>query len=126
MSEESGKLDQVRFIFEKARHHRTLHADGAWAGVTPQLEVQVVFFNDLKLMPESVTHLVTPEGLLGKEISREYDRDSVMREANITVVMNKEAIKRVVDLLNLMVKQIENAEPQASPQPNGEPTSKAT
>jgi len=106
---DSKKLERISFIYQKARHHRTFHADGVWAGITPQLEVQFAFFNDLRPMPDMVTHAVTDQGVLGEEISREKQNpDVLLREANVTVVMNKEAVKNTIQLLERMVKDIED------------------
>lgn len=109
MADEPKKIEQVRFIYQKARHHRTFHADGAWAGITPQSEIQVAFFNDLKPMPDEVVHAVTEEGHLGVEISRKHDQEDVIREANVTVVMNKNSVRLLMALLDNMAKQIEAA-----------------
>src|SRR5215210_675675 len=88
-------LERVRFVYQKARHHRTFHADGVWAGITPQLEIQFAFFNDLKPMPDEVIHRLKDDGSLGEEVSRDMQQ-SVTREVNVTVVMNKEAVKQML------------------------------
>lgn len=110
MSEEDKKPkpEQVRFIYRKARHHRTFHADGAWGGITPQLEVQFAFFNDLRPMPDEVTHAVTAEGVLGQEIAREHEPQNVIRETNVTVVMNTAVVRELIKLLDHLAKQIED------------------
>jgi hypothetical protein len=114
--------EQIRFIYQKARHHRTFHADGAWAGITPQLEVQFAFFNDLRPMPDEVTHAVTEEGALGVEIGRQHDPQNIIRETNVTVVMNTAALRNTIELLTNMANQIEEAvEAQNAPTAEAEP-----
>jgi hypothetical protein len=99
---------EIRFIYTKARHHRTLHADGAWAAITPQLEVQFAFFNDIKPMPEEVLHSVTADGTLGGEVARKHNRMDIVREADVTVVMSAPVLKSTIALLSRMVEQIES------------------
>jgi hypothetical protein len=106
-NEAETKPGKVRFAYQKARHHRTLHADGAWAGVTPLLEVQFALFNNLRTMPNEVTHLVTDEGGVGEEVSSDTPQ-SVLREVDITIVVSKDTAKALITVLGQMVKQIED------------------
>lgn len=64
--------DEITVYYQKAKDHRTVRADGAWAGLTPALEIQFAVYNDLQPMPKSVRHKVTERGL-GPEVSREVD-----------------------------------------------------
>lgn len=106
----STKPTKIRFVYEKARHHRTFRADGAWAGVSPGGEVQFAFFNDLRPMPDWVSHAVAPDGTLGEELEREHHVEKVVREANVTVVMDKEKTNQFIELLKKMVAQLEKIE----------------
>lgn len=111
MSDKGNKNtpEQVRFIYSKARHHRTFHADGAWAGVTPQLEVQFAFFNDLRPMPEEVTHKVRPDGGMAEEVDRQHNVQDVNREVNVTITMNPEVAKSFIAVLVQMINQAQEA-----------------
>src|SRR4051812_43751337 len=91
-------VEKVRFVYQKARHHRTFYAEGAWATITPALEIQCAFFNNIKPMPDDVTHLVQAGGALGVEVERHMSQD-VIREVDITLVMDKDAMKRTIELL---------------------------
>lgn len=102
--------ERVRFVYDKARHHRTFHADGAWATATPQGEVQFTFFNDLRPMPEWTISAVTPEGQVGQEISRKLNVQEISREANVTVVMNRATVNNLIDLLSDILKRLEGHE----------------
>lgn len=106
MADDQKKPDRVRFVFDKARHHRTFHADGAWAGITPQAEIQLAFFNDLRPMPEVVVHEISPDGMLGEEVAREHYPLNIIREANVTVVLNQEAAQNLIELVQRMLAEI--------------------
>jgi hypothetical protein len=95
----------IRFVFQKGRHHRTFHADGAWAAVSPRLEVQCSFFNTLRPLPDFTVHSVTPGGDL-EEVSRQIS-ENIIRETDVTVVMPKEGVLSLIALLQRMVAQID-------------------
>ncbi len=101
-----NKANTIRFVYKKTRHHRTFHPDGAWASLTPQLEIQFALFKDLKAMPDAVTHHFSEDGTLGEEI-KEDEPQSVLREVDATIVMNKDAVKSLIELLGRMVDQAE-------------------
>ncbi len=105
MSDETAKPKEIRFVYEKARHHRTMHADGAWSGLTPHAEVQVSFYNDLRRMPISVTHAVQENDTIGPGTQKEAS--DLVREIDVTVVMNVAVAKGLIALLNQMVEQAE-------------------
>lgn len=106
MAEEEKTPDSIRFVYKKGRHHRTFHSDGAWASVSPKLEVQFSFFNDLRPLPNATTHRVTDDGNLGEEVSRQVS-ENIERETDVTVVMQKDAVESLIDVLTRMVKQID-------------------
>src|SRR6266404_4959205 len=114
MADEKKMPDKIRFVFEKSRHHRSFHADGAWASTTPQGEIQISFFNDLRPVPDFTVHSVDSQGSLGEEVERETQPSDITRELNVTVVMNKETIKRVIDLLGKILVNMEVEAPKAA------------
>lgn len=120
MSDSKKVPERVRFVYEKARHHRTFHADGAWATGTPQGEVQFTFFNDLRPIPEWTISAVTKEGGVGEELSRKHSAQDITREANVTVVMNAATIKSLITLLSTIVSQLEEASTPKPEQQVGE------
>jgi hypothetical protein len=104
MAEEAKKPKELKFVYEKARHHRVLHADGAWSGITPHAEIQVSFYTNLRPLPLSVTHAVQDDNL-GPGVQQE--KSELVREVDVTVIMNIVAAKAVVELLNQMIAQAE-------------------
>jgi hypothetical protein len=107
MAEESQTSTDIQFVYEKARHHRTLHADGAWSAVTPHAEVQVSFYNDLRRIPATATLSVREDNTVIP--SEPVVVSELIREVDVTVVMNVEVAKATVALLNQMIAQAEQA-----------------
>src|SRR5437899_12624522 len=106
MAEEKKDIAKLRFVYQKARHHRTLHADGVWASGTTQLEVQFALFNNLKPMPDDVVHLIHRDGTLGQEIDPQVP-EWIIREVDVTVVMNREIMRATIDLFSRMLREID-------------------
>ena len=100
---EETRPKEIRFVYEKARHHRTLHADGTWASLTPQLEIQFAFFNNLRRLPVSEVRPVQDDDTLGNPSQQETS--DIVREVDVTVVMNVAATKAVIGLLQEMVEK---------------------
>jgi hypothetical protein len=118
MAEDVQAPDQIRFVFGKARHHRSFHVSGAWASTTPAGEIQVSFFNDLRPLPVMTIHTVGETGDLGPEVSRDIEKNDVAREVDVTVVMDAETSARLIGLLTGLVRRLaadnQAAEPQAT------------
>lgn len=103
---EQPKLpDAINITFKEGPDYRLIRADGAWAGLTPQLEIQFALFNDLQPMPKTVRHHVAPDGSLGPEFEREADL-GIRREVSAMVVMNPVTAMQFVRLLQAMLGQI--------------------
>jgi len=103
MGEDRENPKEIKFVYEKARHHRTLHSDGVWAGLTPHAEIQFAFYNNLRRMPISVTHEVGENNALGPGAQEELSE--LVREVDVTVVMNIEVARATVELLKQMIAQ---------------------
>jgi hypothetical protein len=105
MAEDTDK--KIAFFYQNSPLSRTVHADGAWAGLTPQLEIQFSFFNDLRPTPEYILHRLTDQGL-GEEVER-IERQGVIREVEVNVVMNPANVEELIKLLSRMVAEVHAA-----------------
>jgi hypothetical protein len=108
MSEEETKSapkpDTVDIFYDKSPQFRTIHAGGAWASVTPELEVQVVFFTNLAPMPEFVRQRVSENGL-GEEVDK-IVKKGISREYEVSVVVNKAVAEQLVELITRVMGQL--------------------
>lgn len=110
MSEGEQDSKKLAFYYQKTRHHRTIRADGAWAGLTPQLEVQFALFMDLRPMPDYTLNEIVGDGL-GKELER-VERSGVLREVQATVTMTVENAEEFIKLLAQMIAQAKHTREQ--------------
>ena len=82
-----------------------MQANGAWAGLTPQMGIQVSFYNDLRRLPISITHPIEDNDTLGPGTPQ--DVQEIVREVDYTVVMNLGVARATVELINQMIAQAE-------------------
>ena len=61
---------KITFRFSKDDDYRLIPVNGVWGGPTLRGDIRVEFFHESQALPEAITHGVTPEGQLGKELKR--------------------------------------------------------
>jgi hypothetical protein len=110
MSDENDQISvpapvrEIDVFYRKAEDHRTVHSDGAWAGLSPQLDIQISFFSELQPMPSKIRHK-----LLGNSLGPEVKRDveiGILRESIVTVLMNPIIAIQTIRLLQQMVEKV--------------------
>lgn len=102
----------IDIYYKKTRNHRTIYATGAWAGVTPQGELQLAFFKDLSPMPDYVTHDING-AVLGPEISR-VAQVGMVRETEATIVLSPETAENVIGLMQTFLNRLKELREQAA------------
>ena len=88
----SGLSRSVDFHYIKSPGFRSVHADGVWGGATPRGYITMSFYSERFPIPQKLVFEHTPEGRLGKEISRQ-SRDGLIREVDVEVMMDLEMAK---------------------------------
>jgi hypothetical protein len=99
----------VDVFYDKAAQHRTIYADGVWAGITPSLELQMVFFKNLAPVPEYSRIEVTPTNKLGGELES-VTKKGMIREYQSTIVLSRETAEAMLQLLERIMKQTKAVE----------------
>jgi len=108
--------ESVDIFYDESPQYRIVYSDGAWASITPNLELQVVFFKNLAPTPEYVRQAVKEDGSLGEELERVV-KQGISREYEVTVVMNKNVAREVLSLLTRLADQADKAEAEAKKKP---------
>lgn len=104
--------NQLGIYYQRSRHYRTVHADGAQFGITPRGTVQFTLFSDQKPMAEYVLHRITPEGNLGTSIE-EVVKDGAIREVEINVIMDIAVATNFANILQGVLNQVKSMQEQA-------------
>ena len=98
----------ITIYYPKGSHHVTVHADGAWAGLTGQLEVQLAFYTELQPMPSVVRHRIVKGNLgptLGPIIAQNIQA-GLIRETEATIIINPMVAINLIRLLESMLAQL--------------------
>jgi len=101
---------EIDVFYQKASDHRSVHVDGAWAAITAQMDIQLAFFAELQPLPRRIRHKVV-DGKLGSEINKDSDV-GLVREAQVTVLLNPITATQVIKLLERMVKNLRERMPE--------------
>ncbi len=111
---EGDKLRRMTFNYIKGNFFRVVHADGAWAGLTPTLDVHLILYCERPALPQRVVHEINEDGSLGAEVTSErQSREGVVREAEVGVVMNAARAKAVITLLQNLITKAEQIQREA-------------
>ena len=95
---QTGQPKSADVFYDKSAQHRTIYADGIWAGITPSSEIQLVFFKNLAPVPEYTRQAVTPDDKLGQELEQVV-RKGMIREYEATIVLTKETTEAMLNLV---------------------------
>jgi hypothetical protein len=88
----------LTFTYEQSNDFAVKYADGATAKGTPSGNIYVGFFLERPHEFETVVHEMTPEGQLGKEVSRSI-KEGICRQIQTAVVMNPAAARVISKLI---------------------------
>lgn len=103
MPEPMGEDRQVKFAFEYDPDYRLISANGTWSGFTPRGDFRIDFFAESMEIPEYVTHLVTPAGQLGAELSRSESK--IVRRVQFGVLLSVDQAEAAVDYIKGQITQ---------------------
>lgn len=61
---------KITISFRRGDCYRLIPVNGVWGGVTPRGDIKADLFHESASVPEMITHEVTPQGTLGREVKR--------------------------------------------------------
>jgi hypothetical protein len=99
----------VKITYLKSPGFRTVHADGALGGETPDLNVFIAFWLQRGVIPDVTIHAVTPDGGVNPIPSEVTARSGggIVREVDFGVVMTLDAAKSFHEWLGQKISAIE-------------------
>lgn len=110
VSQSDERPEKVRFHYVKSNYFRTIHADGVFGGATPRGDIAASFFNERRPLPDQTAQKLSPEGQLGEEIMDErIERDGILRELEVNVVIDLAFAKTLVKWLNDKIAFVEKS-----------------
>lgn len=111
---EESKSDEpktVKFHYLKSALFRVIHADGAFGGVTPSLDIFMGIYSQRPALPDITTHEITPNGMVGQELTEErIAKQGIVREMEAGVVLDLKSATAMREWLDEKIKMLSEAQ----------------
>jgi len=78
--------DKIVFTYIKNGNYGNHYANGVIGGLMPKGELQMDFFIERRVIPQTVTHEISEEGQLGKQIDI-TSKEGIIREIECGIIM---------------------------------------
>ena len=101
----SSTTREVVAHYVKSNYCRVIHADGAWGGLTPNMNIHMALFSEHAPVPRSMTFRLEPSGLVSEQSAD--SEPGITREIDAEVILNLEVAKALRDWLDLRLRQAE-------------------
>lgn len=101
-------LGQVAFDYIKGNFFRVAHVDGVIGAVTPSGMIHFAAYAERSSIPQHMVQEISEDGKLGPEIpSLTVNRNSIVRELEVDLVMTVNVAMALRDWLNNQIELIE-------------------
>jgi hypothetical protein len=104
---------KLKVHFIKSNLFRTIHMDGAWAGLAPNFNINIAIYSERQPIPLQIVQPVAENGALGEDFREErVSRDGLVREVEANLILDLATAKSFIELLVKMTAAIEQRLPQ--------------
>ena len=105
--------NRLRIEYQKANLFRVVHADGAYGGTSPRLQLFIAFYNERFPIPRVLTYETSPTGAPENEVTElRESKEGIFREVEVGVVLDLNAAKGFAARLNEQVAELEKRREQ--------------
>jgi hypothetical protein len=105
--------DKLRIEYQKSHAFRVIHADGAYGGTSPRLQLFIAFYSERFPLPKVLTYEADADGAPQAEIVAEREsKEGVIREVEVGITMDITAAKGFITWLNERVLELEKKREQ--------------
>ena len=110
--------NKLRIEYRKSQSFRVIHADGAYGGTSPRLQLFIAFYSERFPIPQVLTYETTETGALANEIVTEREsKEGVFREVEVGVTLDITAAKGFAAWLNERIAELEKRREQILSRP---------
>ena len=96
------KTNTIEFTYQKSPDYKAHLVEGIVGGITPKGKISIDFFNEKSPIPDSVTHELSNNGILGKEVNRK-GKKGIVREIESGIYLDIPTAMVLVDWLNIRI-----------------------
>lgn len=97
----------VKFDYIKSKAFRVLHVDGAWGGITPNLNIHMSVFSERHPIPQQIVVEVAEDGVTKELPDRKLARDGMVREVDADLVMDLPTAAAIYQWLGEKIKELD-------------------
>lgn len=105
-SGESPGRTSIKFNYIKSSQFRVVHADGAYGGITPRGYIHASLYSERRPLPQTTEVPILPGDQLGEEKPL-VQKEDMVRELEVGVIMDLAAAKAFHDWLGKKIKAVE-------------------
>lgn len=99
---------KIRIEYMKSNLFRVVHADGAFGGTSPRLQLFMTFYSERFPIPKVLTYQPTSTGAPGHEVMEEREsKEGIIREVEVGVLLDLPAAKTFAVWLNEKIAELE-------------------
>ncbi len=103
---------EVEIFFEEDPNYKLIAANGMWGGVTTKADFRLDFFVESVGVPESIKHRVTPEGIIGDEISRNPP-PKIVRQLQVGILLSVDNAEAMANFIKDRVTEFRKLQQKA-------------
>ena len=100
---------KIAFKNQLSNTFKNVKCDGAWGGITPRSEIEMVVYTERLMMPESVEFEIFSNGETGKETTNNQRRYFMARDAECSITMSLPVAQSLLIWLQDKVKTLESS-----------------
>lgn len=80
---------EIRFTYVVGGDYAPVFVNGAHGGVSPRGEMVINFYHERPSLPESITHELSPDGAIGREVQPDSDSvaNTMVRSVDAGIIM---------------------------------------
>jgi hypothetical protein len=105
--------NKLRIEYKKSQSFRVIHADGAYGGTSPRLQLFIAFYSERFPIPTVLTYETSATGAPEREIINEREsKEGVFREIVVGVTLDIAAAKGFLAWMTEKVAELEKRREQ--------------
>ena len=113
MTDVTPNPGRVRIEHQKSQSFRVIHADGAYGGTSPRLQLFIAFYSERFPIPKVLTYEASATGAPEREIVAEREsKEGVIREVEVGVTLDLTAAKGFAAWIMKQVEELEKRREQ--------------
>lgn len=93
---DEAQTRKIKFDYIKSNYFRVLHVDGVSGGITPNFDIHIAFWNERPPIPN---HVEYEEASDGGVVQRIDAREALIREVEVSMILNVETANIIIDWL---------------------------